>query len=237
MTTINTTLKARRALPSWSFPLLWLVATFLGGMLYVFPVMAVHIALGLDHLSDPPRPGEIGLGMIVIAAVLCGAACGSTIGLAQWLILRTRIKDVGLWVAATIAGYGSIGLLARLVSVWYPDWLDWALTLIIDGKLHWLARLEADWPAASWLPGAISLTLLGATLGIAQWPVLRGRVPQAGWWIAISTAGWALAAGLCVVPSRVGVVFVSYFLPPIVAGIGLLWLMSRPAPAGRSTTA
>jgi hypothetical protein len=96
---------------------------------------------------------------------------------------------MGLWVAATVVGYASIGLLPLIAGVFQSGWLDWALTLIINGKMHWLARVVAGWPNASWAPGAMTLTLFGAALGFFQWLVLRGRVYQAGWWIALSTVG------------------------------------------------
>ncbi len=180
MTTLNSTLKLRQASPGWAFLPLWIAATFVGELVYFIPVGAVHFLLALDRLDNPQRAGEITAGMLVLAAVLCGAACGSTIGLAQWFILRRQFNHVGLWVAATVAGYASVGLLAPIVSALQPDWLDWAFTLIINGKMHWLARLEPSWPAASWAAGAITLTLFGAVLGIAQWVVFRRRVDRAG---------------------------------------------------------
>jgi len=89
--------------------------------------------------------------------------------------------------------------------------------------------VEPSWPAASWLPGAITLTLFGAVLGMTQWLILRGRVQEAGWWVAISTAGWALASALSTVPSLV--VLASWDVPVMVAGAGMVWLLGRTAPA------
>ncbi len=230
MITAKGIVTVERKQPGWMFLLLWYVATFAGGLLYVIPVGAVHILLGLDRLADPPRPGELSTGVLVLAAVLCGAACGSTIGLAQWLVLRRELKRIGWWVAATVAGYASIGLLPLIAAAFQPGWLEWAFTLIITGKIHWLARVEATWPAASWPAGAITLTLFGTVLGIMQWLVLRGRVRQAAWWIAISTGGWALAAVLISrMPSRFLVVTVSWDAPVVVAAVGMVWLLRRPA--------
>jgi hypothetical protein len=228
-----------RKLPGWTFWLLWLAATFVGALLYAIPVGVVQIVLGLDRLEDPQRAGEIATWMRVLAAVLCGAACGSTIGLAQWLVLRREIKRVGWWVAATVAGYASIGLLPLIAGVLQPGWLDWAFTLIINGKMHWLARVVAGWPNASWAPGAMTLTLFGAALGFFQWLVLRGRVDQAGWWIALSTVGWALAAVLNIVPSEPRhsstfelfiVLTIAPGVPVALAGAGMVWLLRRSAP-------
>lgn len=242
MTTLKATPDVGHIHPGWVFVLLWIVAGEIGGFLYVIPVSAVHLALGLDRLEDPQRIGEITAWMLVLAAVLCGAACGSTIGLAQWLVLRRQIRRIGLWVAATIVGYASIGLIPLIVTAIQPNWSDWAFTLIISGKMHWLARVVADWPNASWAPGAMTLTLFGAALGFFQWLVLRGRVYQAGWWIALSTVGWALAALLNIMPSEPGpsltfelmiVLMIAPAVPIALAGAGIVWLLRRSAPAVR----
>lgn len=215
----------------WTFSLLWIAASLVGGLLYFLPVGAVHFALGLDRLDDPQRSGELTAWMLVLAAVLCGAACGTTIGLAQWLVLRRHFKRLGLWVAATVAGYASIGLLSMIAGAFQPGCLDWALKLIIFGKMHWLARLDASWLDASWSAGAITLALFGGVLGIVQWMVLRGHVCQSGWWIAFSAGGWALAAALSLPPFGSWVVLTSSDVPIAVTAAGMVWLQRSSAPA------
>ncbi len=206
---------------------LWMAATFIGGVLYFVPVGLVHIALGLDRLGDPQRSAGLTLPMLVLAAVLCGAACGLSIGLAQWVVLRRELRQIGGWVAATLVGYGSIGLLPLIANAFQPGWMDWALTLIINGKMHWLARVEPSWPMAAWLPGAITLTLFGAVLGLVQWLVLRGRVVHAGWWIAISAGAWALAALGSSIGDDFWVTTATWELPMAATGVGLVWLLRR----------
>lgn len=208
------------------------MATFVGALLYSVPVAAVQFVLGLDQ-TDVTSLGQLDVSRLLLAGVLTGAACGSTIGLAQWLVLRRQLKRSGMWVAATIAGYASIGLLPLLASIFQPRWLTWAQTLIINGKMHWLARTavpspDPDWLSASWPAGAVTLTLFGAVLGLAQWLVLRGRVPHAGWWVAISAASWALMALLSAsyVPWATFGMF-AWDIPVLVAAAGLVWLQWR----------
>ncbi len=40
--------------------------------------------------------------------------------------------------------------------------------------------------------GYAMFAIFGAAIGVAQWLLLRGRIPRAGWWIVATTAGlWA----------------------------------------------
>ena len=34
--------------------------------------------------------------------------------------------------------------------------------------------------------------MAGAVIGVMQWLVLRQHIPQAGWWVLATTAGWAM---------------------------------------------
>ncbi len=234
MTALSPVRTFGRAHPDWTFVILWYAATFAGAILYAVPVLAAHIIVGLED-PDAAAVAQMDPRRLVLAGVLTGAACGSTIGVAQWLVLRRRLKGTGLWIVATIAGYASLGLLPLLASLFQPRWLAWAETLVISGKLQWLAREavpnpDAAWLNASWPAGAVTLVLFGLVLGLAQWVVLRGRVAYAAWWIGISAAGWALLAlaSTSIVPWAPFALF-SWDVPVILAAAGLVWLQSRPA--------
>ncbi len=76
----------------------------------------------------------------------------------------------------------------------------------------------------------------GVILGILQWLTLRGRVYQAGWWVAISIAGWlaafaltgaAIVSGLYVEPFDM---LAAFIVPIAIAGAGIIWLLRRAAP-------
>ncbi len=77
----------------------------------------------------------------------------------------------------------------------------------------------------------------GLALGVLQWLVLRPHVRNAGWWVLISVAGWALAfaatgaaylSGLYVEPFDM---LSAFLVPVIVSGAGMVWLL-RPGSAG-----
>lgn len=86
------------------------------------------------------------------------------------------------------------------------------------------------------------------SIGVAQWTVLRGRVPRAGWWIAANAAGWlagltAVFAGTAFVGEgdpawKVGAIAVASRLAmgaiaAAATGLALVRLL-RPAPGRRN---
>jgi hypothetical protein len=58
-----------------------------------------------------------------------------------------------------------------------------------------LTALSYSWIASETAAIALGLGALGMVLGVAQWAVVRARLPRAGWWVA-ATGGSAVAAVL-----------------------------------------
>ena len=139
-----------------------------------------------------------------------GLVIGASIGIAQGLVLRRRI-GLGWWVLVSSVGFGV-------------------------GKV-----LGEAWTQG--IPGAVghglSGAVIGASIGIAQWLVLRRHVARAEWWVLANigawVVGWSLisvaegSAGLSTVMIYV-VGGVGAALAGIITGIALLWV-SRPRPA------
>ena len=75
--------------------------------------------------------------------------------------------------------------------------------------------------------------VLGASLGLAQWSVLRGKLDKAKLWIAISAVAWVAAELVGVaLTGLVGAPFnlLGLFLAGgVVPGIGMVWLLRRTA--------
>ena len=109
------------------------------------------------------------------ALLVAGAVEGAVLGRAQAVVLRRGLPRlvVGRFVAATAAA-AVIAYLIALVPVAVSDRL---------------ARL----PVAVLVPGAAVLgAALLATIGTAQWLVLRRVVDGSASWIATTAAAWAL---------------------------------------------
>jgi hypothetical protein len=97
-----------------------------------------------------------------------GLIIGAAIGIAQGLVVRRRIAPMGRWVLVSALGFGVGKFLGEAAAGGMPA---------VVGSL---------------LTGAI----IGLSVGVAQWLVLRGKVTGAGWWLAANVAGWALGWSL-----------------------------------------
>ena len=132
----------------WRFWLFWLLA-FLS-----FPIAGLLANL-VGSVTSPVR------------AILAGAIAGATLGLVQWLILKSRLPlpPIG-WVVATSAGM-AVGL---------------AISTVLLGTET--AGNELLWRGA----------ITGLCIGIAQWLILRQvlHLPQSVIWIGVVAVGWAL---------------------------------------------
>ncbi len=156
-----------------------------------------------------------------------GGALGLSLGVAQWLLLRRRSPDQGRWVLASVAG-GTVGGTGALVAA---DIMGAAM------GTDFITNLVAG--------GAF----LGASLGMAQWLLMRQRFARTGWWVVASTVGLSLGLGIgrvggaalydgMVVPMGETVarlLATVLFGTVLVAGYGaitggvLLWLRRQPA--------
>jgi len=109
----------------------------------------------------------------VPALLIAGAVEGALLGLAQATVLRRMLPGLRArrWVVATSA--------AAVLA-----WLIGLLPSVFGGQL-------TTWPA--WLQivvGGLGGTILLLSIGTAQWLVLRGHLPRAGRWIAITAGAW-----------------------------------------------
>jgi hypothetical protein len=109
---------------------------------------------------------------------------GATIlALWQWLPLRSRVDHPTTWVAATMLGFIA----------------GWSGYRLIEFGLYRLVGEES-------IIGFILLfALIGFTVGLAQWLVLRKVLVQAGWWIMANVIGWALGT-LAIVVQQFGLI-------------------------------
>jgi hypothetical protein len=92
---------------------------------------------------------------------------GLVTGAVQYGLLRRILPRMGGWVLATAGG-----------------WLLGMFLVAAFMQLHWMVIAQMD----------LTFLLMGLSIGLAQWPVLRRRLPGAGWWPLASLLGWGLVA-------------------------------------------
>jgi hypothetical protein len=101
-----------------------------------------------------------------------------------WLVLPT--------ISVVTAGVG-VGVMQcfvlyrRIPRAWH-----WILATAIG----WLVGLVIVIPVVPPGMGFLSGALMGATVGTAQWLLLRHQVDLAGWWIVVSVLAWSTALSL-----------------------------------------
>lgn len=147
----------RRQRRIFTFVSLWALATAVGSAFGLF--FGTIRGFGLAHLFNP-------LGLAIVGTVL-----GASLGLAQWLVLRSYVSWARGWALVSMMG----GLGGFLLGNMIPP-------------LGWIQMLD---------PLGLAL---GGGIGIAQWVILRRVVPHAEWWVVISSVSygitWSFGVGI-----------------------------------------
>ena len=166
----------------------WVIATAIGELAgFTIPALA-----GTGVAAAGVQPAAA-LALMVAA----GAGEGAVLGWAQSRALRRDLPGLSTrsWTAATAAGAAVAWLVGMLPSTLHD--------LLPAGVLLALA-----------VPGGLVLL---ATIGVAQWTVLRRHVPGALTWIPANALGWL--AGLVVVFAAIGLAPSS---PPLMVACSVL---------------
>ncbi len=161
------------------FWLWWMLASTVG-LAVGGTVGAVGGAVGTFVWGAGSKNSEVGTVLIgVVIVAVSGAVIGASLGIAQRLVLRRQVSRPGRWIlASTLGGAASFAIVVAMIV---------NLNLLDFGFLS--VSLDSEFLAASALGTA---TVLGASLGIAQWLALRRKVSRSGWWVLASTAGPAV---------------------------------------------
>jgi hypothetical protein len=181
--------------------------------------------------------------LVILAALLLPAAA---IGWTQQRALRSYIHEHFLWFLATMLAFAMISMMSGGT---YYDTINQRLsTMGFSGY--------EDRQVEQGILAFLSIIGSGILLGLFQWVVLRLEVRRAGWWLAISTAAYAvfglvsmevfqaISTYLMANPTALtqesipyvsaGLNYVLYLIFPILTGIGLAFLLF---PVRRQVTA
>ena len=126
---------------------------------------------------------------------------GLVTGSLQYLLLRRYLSRMGWWIAATVLG--------------------WLLPAVVLGLFVLFSTT---------LSSALFFALIGGSIGLVQWLVLRQHVRRAALWILASVLGWggAILVSGETISSQLDVLAV-VLLPPTAASIAW-WLLLDKLP-------
>ena len=137
--------------PGWATVLLWVLMSALGG--------GIGFALGFAVSGTlPDFVGRTGRDVVLFGIF------GGSVGIAQWLVLRTRIVDAGRWTLASFIAWIVIGALASTLEQTTSLALAPAVAGAVVGVLQsWVLRRHVRW-SGLWVVASAIGWLLG-------WPV------------------------------------------------------------------
>jgi hypothetical protein len=110
--------------------------------------------------------------ILMVFRLVSGALGGAT----QWLVLRSWLPSLRSWVLATSVGSAIAFVISNSLG---------SVTLIPPSE----GIMGVFQPSMSVLPLFVFGGISGLVLGVAQWLVLRAKLPQAYWWIPLSSIG------------------------------------------------
>ncbi len=187
--------------PEWFFYPAWIILTTLSIPL-AFALGLVILGIITDIVGDYIYvDGVRHITEDYLGRYILVPLAGLFMGGLQYGLLRRYLPRMGWWVLAT-AG-------------------SWLLLMIFD----WLtARMSESFD----INGAF--IMLGLSVGVGQWLLLRRRLPRASWWIGANGVGWGLLS--LVTGGSIGLmgVVVLGFLPACVTALTLTLLISQAQP-------
>jgi hypothetical protein len=139
------------------------------------------------------------------------------------------------WIMATALGWFLGGLISSPLTIVISGFLvgifQW---LVLQGRIgrpwHWIFSSFCGWTIGYFITfyGALREfeifdgAIIGLTVGIAQWVILRSELRWAGWWIIFSIIGWT--TGLTLLPG----VVITGTMAGVLTGIALEILLRHP---------
>jgi hypothetical protein len=113
--------------------------------------------------------GALALANYAVHPLIGFAWQAGLLAIPQWAFLHRRLPRAGWWVpASAVSGFVAVQVVWQFVAI-----------LQTTGTL---------------LETTVAKVFIWMVVGVAQWVILRGQCPRAGWWILDSAVGAALSA-------------------------------------------
>jgi hypothetical protein len=158
---------ANNGQPRWFFYLGWVVLNFIAIVMAWYIAWALispitSIVGGTIQVSGQSRITDDDMFLYVLLPTI-----GLLTGILQYTLLRRYLPHMAWWIAATFLG-------------WLMPFATVYLLLTV---------LELGNDTFSIMVG---MFLIGATVAVPQWWMLRKRVRYASWWILVQGVGWSV---------------------------------------------
>jgi len=137
-------------------------------------------------------------------------------GLVQYGLLRRYLPRMGWWVLATAMGW----LMGFVV-----------LSFSRGGAITFFRMVDVT--NAPWAIDP-AFIVMGLSIGVGQWLLLRRRLPHAGWWIVANVVGWGLVLPITG-KSLNQLDLLALGLPACATALALALLMNQTPPPQHST--
>lgn len=194
--------------PAWQFYPAWVVLSALSIPL-AFGLSWIIISLIEDVVGGTIRiGGETRITEDALFSYVFVPAVALFNGGLQFFLLRRYFPRMGLWILATAFGWLLAITLAFLLSK-------------IDGFLA-IGRSNI------FLFAPLLFLIIGGSIGLGQWWILRTHVRRAGWWIVASTVGWSMAGLVSASVSDYSLLS-GGVLPGVVTSIAFWFLFAQPS--------
>ena len=154
--------------PRWSFYLLWILLTMFCVPIAFFLSLIILRIIVLFVGDFINVNGVQHITEDYLALYVFVPLMGLLTGVLQYELLRRYFPRMRPWVAATIGG-----------------WLLGAFLILTHGWLN---------PTNTVLSLDLAFLIMGLSIGVGQWLLLRQRLPRAGWWIGANVVGWSILA-------------------------------------------
>jgi hypothetical protein len=190
----------------WFFCLEWVVLNAITAVVAAYVSLAL-LSLIVGAIGDTIQvAGQTHITEDFLLVYVFCPIIGMFTGVLQYALLRRYLPHMAWWIAATLLG-------------WLLPFIDgFVFTTIIPHGLD---------PAISW--EVLGVTLIGITIGLPQWWMLRKRVHHAAWWILANGIGWAMVGLLNHLSSEPFAVLSSVALIPAIAtGVVCSLLITLP---------
>lgn len=186
--------------PRWPFYLGWVVLNSLavvaaGFVAWALLILITQVVGDRIQIAGESRITEDALLVYVLFPVI-----GLVLGFLQYLLLRRYVPRLIGWIPATFLG--------------------WLMPFITGFFLISVLTLGNDTFSLM-----LGLLLIGASIALPQWFLLRQRVRHAFWWILAGGIGWGLVGLLNLVTSEPLPVLLAIGLLPAMATGLACWLL------------